>query len=47
MPYCNDISEISLDKFKNNLLSQKLLPSQNIMLEGIDEKFTAVKKQGN
>ena len=46
MPYCCDLSEISLYKFKSNLLSQKLLPSQKIMLDEIDKKFAAIKLQG-
>ena len=46
MGYYCDMSAISLDKFKSNLHSQRLLPSQQILLEDIDAKFDEIKEQG-
>ena len=37
---------ISLDTLKQNLLSQRLLPSQSCLTEGIDEKFELIKRRG-
>ena len=43
--YC-DMSAISLDKLKDNLHSQRLLPSQKIFLEDIEGNFGKIKKLG-
>lgn len=46
MGYQCDLTTISLEKLKNNLLAQMLLPSQAILLEDIDEKFKVLKQHG-
>ena len=43
--YC-DMSSISLDKLKDNLHFQRLLPSQQVLLEDIDKRFEQIKKLG-
>lgn len=45
MPYYIDLSKITLNKFKDNLKSGYLLPSQQILKEDIDKKFKALKSQ--
>ena len=46
MSYYCDMSAISLDKLKSNLKSQRLLPSQQILLDDIESKFETIRKQG-
>ena len=46
MSYYCDMSAISLDKLKSNFKSQRLLPSQQILLDGIESKFETIRKQG-
>jgi hypothetical protein len=41
-----DLSKISLDKYKNELKTGRLLPSRKPLLEGIDAKFNTLKKEG-
>lgn len=44
--YMPDLSKISLDEFKENLKTGRLLPSRKLLLESIDTKFAGLKKAG-
>ena len=44
--YMPNLSEISLDEFKNELKTGRLLPSRKPLLDDIDTKFSIIKKAG-
>ncbi len=46
LSYMPDLSKISLDEFKNELKTGRLLPSRKPLLEDIDTKFSKFKKIG-
>lgn len=46
MGYYIDLSNVSLNAFKNKLKSSRLLPSQMILLEDIDRKFETFEAHG-
>ncbi|MDD1773962.1 MAG: DUF4332 domain-containing protein, partial [Methanobacterium sp.] len=43
MGYYIDLSKISLDDLKDKITSSDLLPSQQILKKGIDDKFKVLK----
>ena len=44
--YHIDLSEYSLEKFKNNLKSREVIPSRVSLKVGLDEKFAVLKDKG-
>lgn len=46
LSYMPDLSKISLDKFRNELKTGRLLPSRKPLLDDIDKKFSILKKVG-
>ena len=46
LSYMPDLSEISLDEFKKELKTGRLLPSRKPLLDDIDTKFSILKKVG-
>lgn len=44
--YMPELSKISLDEFKHNLKTGRLLPSRKILLENIDKIFSKLKNAG-
>lgn len=44
--YMPDLSKITLDEYKKELKTGRLLPSRQPLLEDIDEKFNILKKEG-
>lgn len=44
--YMPDLSKIALDEYKKELRNGRLLPSRKPLLENIDEKFSALEKEG-
>ena len=45
MGYYIDLTKISLDKLKEKLKTEDLLPSQQILKKNIDERFEIIKSQ--
>lgn len=45
MSYNLDLSNISIDEYKQLLKSQSLLPARKILLDNIDKNFESIKKQ--
>ena len=45
MPFYIDLTKISLKKFKKKLKEEKLLPSQQILKENIDQRFETIMGQ--
>ncbi len=45
MAYNLDLSNISVDEYKQLLKSQNLLPARKILLDNIDKNFESIKKQ--
>jgi hypothetical protein len=43
--YMPDLSKISLDEFKNELKTGRLLPSRKSLLDEIDSKFSLIRKE--